>query len=407
MARCTVRLLGRFEVSADGRVVPVDAWRSRRAADLVKVLALAPSQAMHREQIMALLWPELGEEPAGANLRKAVHYARRAMGSDEAIRSGSGLLSLWDGQAEVDAVRFLTAADAALASGDRDQCAHAADLYAGEPLPADRYEPWAAEPRRRLRERLLAVLKGAGLWQRVLDLDPTDERSHRELMRAYLRNGERRDAIRQFERLRDVLREHVGVGPDPETIALYERVLGWEGEPPQPEQRIAALVATGLVHLHRQEFARAEQLARQAMGIAVDAGLSDEAGDAGTLLALVASWTGRWHEVFRQEFTASLRQPWGLSVATYDANLCFAEYHLTGATPGPEIWPGRAGTSPTPNASPDSGRADHGPLRSGRPGPRCAPPKAIRARPPHFCARRLTSTPGRVASRTRIAAAPR
>src|SRR5215467_3819766 len=102
MARCTVRLLGRFEVYVDGNAVPADTWRSRRAADLVKVLALAPSQSMHREQVMALLWPELGDEPAGANLRKAVHYARRAMGADEAIRSVGGLLVLWDGESDVD-----------------------------------------------------------------------------------------------------------------------------------------------------------------------------------------------------------------------------------------------------------------------------------------------------------------
>jgi DNA-binding SARP family transcriptional activator len=337
MVRCTVRLLGRFEVRVDDRAVPVDAWRSRRAADLVKVLALEPTQAMHREQVMALLWPDLAEEPAGANLRKAVHYARRAMGADESVRSESGLLTLWDGRADVDAARFLAAADAALASGDRHGCAAAADLYTGEALPSDRYEPWAAQPRQRLRERLLAVLKGAGRWRQVLDLDPTDEQAHRELMRAHLRAGERRDAMRQFERLRDALREHVGVAPAPQTIALYEEVLALEGgQPPEPAQRAAVLLATGLVHLNRREFEPAERLAREALAIAVDAGLAHEVGDAGTLLGLVASWTGRWHEMFRREFAASLGWPAELGAATYDANLCFAEYHLTGAVPGPD-----------------------------------------------------------------------
>jgi DNA-binding SARP family transcriptional activator len=286
---------------------------------------------------MALLWPDLGEDAAGANLRKAVHYARRAMGADEAIRSESGLLRLWDGRVEVDAVRFLSAADAALASGDRDECARAADLHDSGLLPADRYEPWTAGYRQRTRERLVAVLKGAGLWQRVLDLDPTDEQSHRELMRGYLVAGERREAIRQFERLRDALREHIGVGPDPATIAVYEQVLASEGEqPPQPEHRAAVLLATGLVHLNRREFGQAEVLALQARDIAVDAGLAHELGDAGTLLALITSWTGRWHEAFRREFTASLGQPRELSLAIYDANLCFAEYHLSGAAPGPD-----------------------------------------------------------------------
>jgi DNA-binding SARP family transcriptional activator len=235
MRRCTVSLLGGFEVRVDGSPVPVDTWRSRRAADLVKVLALEATHQLHREQVMDLLWPELGTEAAGANLRKAVHYARRAMGAEEAIRSTGGMLSLWGGGVEVDAQLFLGAADAALANGDEEGCGLAADLYTGEPMPADRYEAWAAEPRARLRGRYLAVLKGARRWQQVLDLDPTDEESHRELMRQYYQEGRRREAIRQFERLRDALREFMGVGPDLDTIGLYERILDLEGEdPPSP-----------------------------------------------------------------------------------------------------------------------------------------------------------------------------
>jgi DNA-binding SARP family transcriptional activator len=105
-------VLGGFEVVVDGRPVPADAWRSRRAADLVKVLALEPSHTLHREQVMEWLWPELGAEAAGANLRKAVHYARRAMGADDAIRSEAAVLSLWPGQVDIDADAFGAAAEA-------------------------------------------------------------------------------------------------------------------------------------------------------------------------------------------------------------------------------------------------------------------------------------------------------
>src|SRR5438445_13890953 len=132
MGRCSVSLLGGFEVRVDGRPVPVDAWRSRRAADLVKLLALESTHQLHRERVMDLLWPELGMDPAGANLRKAVHYARRAMGAEDAIRSTGGMLSLWGGDVEVDAQRFLDAADAALANGDQEGCGLAADMYTGE-----------------------------------------------------------------------------------------------------------------------------------------------------------------------------------------------------------------------------------------------------------------------------------
>src|SRR2546421_6147101 len=136
MGRCSVSLLGGFEVRVNGRAVPVDAWRSRRAADLVKLLALEPTHELHREQVMDLLWPELGTDSAGANLRKAVHYARRAMGAEEAIRSTGGMLSLWGGDVDVDAQRFLAAADAALATGGEGGCALAADMYTSGTMPA-------------------------------------------------------------------------------------------------------------------------------------------------------------------------------------------------------------------------------------------------------------------------------
>ncbi|WP_144126853.1 BTAD domain-containing putative transcriptional regulator [Catellatospora sichuanensis] len=337
MVRCAVWLLARFDVAVDGQAVPADAWRGRRAADLVKILALEPSHALHREQVMELLWPELGPDAAGANLRKAIHHARRAMGSDDAVQGSSGMLSLWGGEVTVDAARFTAAAAAAVAAGDAQQCKLAADLYHGDALPADRYEPWAAQPRARLRAQYLAVLKGARQFERVIELDPTDEESHRELLRGHFESGRRREAIRQFECLRDALREFVGVGPDRETIALYEQVLAADGAPVTGSaHRAAALIATGLVHLNRNELAAAEQLARQARDLAIGAELAHELGDASTLLALVASFTGRWHEIFRQEFTESLRLSPENSVATYDANLCFAEYHLAGAAPAPD-----------------------------------------------------------------------
>lgn len=342
MVRCVVAVLGGFEVRVDGSPVASDAWRSRRAADLVKLLALEPAHALHREQVMDLLWPGLGPDAAGANLRKAVHYARRAMGADQAIRATDHELSLWGGDVAVDAQAFAAAADAAVASGDVAACARAADLYRGDPVPSDRYEAWAEAPRAQMRDRYRALLKGAHRWEQAVELDPTDEEAHRELLRGYLEAGRRREAIRQFERLRDALREYIGVGPDPETIAPYERVLDLEGAvPPTAAQRATVLVATGLVHLNRGEFAEAERLARGGKETAIGAGLADELGDASTLLALVSSWTGRWFEIFRQEFFASFELEADLQLAAWDGNLCFAEFYISGSE-GPDDMVGNA-----------------------------------------------------------------
>ena len=54
-------LLGGFQVGVGSRTIPRDAWHLRKAAALVKLLALAPSHLMHREQIVDLLWPDSGK----------------------------------------------------------------------------------------------------------------------------------------------------------------------------------------------------------------------------------------------------------------------------------------------------------------------------------------------------------
>ncbi len=55
-----VRLLGGFRVSVGSRVIREDSWRLRKAASLIKLLALAPGHRLHRERAMDLLWPDLG-----------------------------------------------------------------------------------------------------------------------------------------------------------------------------------------------------------------------------------------------------------------------------------------------------------------------------------------------------------
>jgi two-component SAPR family response regulator len=79
-----IRLLGGFSVSVGESKVDESAWRLRKAASLIKLLALAPSHRLHRERAMDLLWPELGKKAASNNLRQTLHAARRALASDPA-----------------------------------------------------------------------------------------------------------------------------------------------------------------------------------------------------------------------------------------------------------------------------------------------------------------------------------
>ena len=321
---CEIVLLGGFHVTVDGRPVPDAAWRHRRAADLVKLLALAPGHRMHREQVMDALWPSLGVDAAGANLRKAVHFARRTLGSDDAIAVAGSTVALFpDAALTVDAERFAEAA--------HDDPQRAGRLYAGELLPHDPYEPWAEDHRARLRLLASGALKAAGEWPRAIDVDRTDEEAYRGLMRSALDAGDRAAAIRAFETLREALRVDLGVGPEAASITLYEQAVGaGRSEPPTPAQRARTLIAWGLVRWHAGELAEAEAAAEEARALAIDAGLGREVGDASALLGLVANMQGRWPDLFRSEFVRSMGETPELASFVFDAHLCLAEYFLAG-----------------------------------------------------------------------------
>ncbi len=328
--KVAIQLLGGFSVTVDGTPVAGDSWRSRRAADVLKLLALSPDRRLHRSQVMEAFWPDSDPQASGTSLRKALHFARRATGDEQVIVSEQGLLVLWPhAEVDIDAERFETAARRALATDNSAACRDVVDLYGGDLLPDDRYESWLAEPQHRLRQRYLDLLRVGSLWARLAEEDPTDEQAARSLMRAHLDAGERREAIRRFERLREALHDQLGVGPDRATIALYEEVLAVEGAPkPTEAERAHALLAWALVHMNRNEIEEAERAAEEARAIALDSGLGRELGEAAVILAKVAMAQGRWRERFAEELGESMRLRANMEPIVYDAHLCLAEYYL-------------------------------------------------------------------------------
>ena len=94
MDELDVRMLGGFEVRVNGHPLPEGAFAQRRAADLVKILALAPGHRLSRDRVVELLWPRLAADAGTANLHKAAHYARRALDVPDAVVLRQGLVEL-------------------------------------------------------------------------------------------------------------------------------------------------------------------------------------------------------------------------------------------------------------------------------------------------------------------------
>ncbi|HET9331657.1 MAG TPA: BTAD domain-containing putative transcriptional regulator, partial [Steroidobacteraceae bacterium] len=235
-------LLTAFRVFVAGRPVPNESWHQRKPAALVKLLALAPRHRLHREQAMDALWPDLEPAAAAANLRKALHHARRALDQDHGaalLLSVGEILQLGDdGALTVDVDSFRATLSRARATGDPAAYWEAVNLYGQGLLPDDTYESWAGDACDDLQrdavqalEELAGILEAAGdldgavrAVSRLVAADRLDEEAHARLIRLHALAGRRTEALRQYEHLRALLDAELGAEPSPETQRLVEEI---------------------------------------------------------------------------------------------------------------------------------------------------------------------------------------
>jgi DNA-binding SARP family transcriptional activator len=246
-----IRLLGGFEVRRGGWVVDDAAWERRVAQRLVRFLLCRGDEPSSEDDLFEAFWADKPASSARRGLQVAVSAARAVLdppGADTsrlAAAERSYRLILREAD-RVDAHDFERAATAALAATGQGRLAALASadaLWAGEPLPEERYSDWAIPWRERLVDQyadLLAALAdahadagdhmaGARAARRLVDLDPLNEAAHRRLIAAYARTGRRGHALRQFLACRRALVAELGVEPGAETAELQRRVLA--GDP--------------------------------------------------------------------------------------------------------------------------------------------------------------------------------
>ena len=243
-AEVAVTTLGRFAVSRGGHAIPLVEWQSRKARDLLKLLAARRGRPLTRDAAAEALWPNEDAAPlpnrlsvALSTLRKVLDPAR-AHGPDYFIVANSQSLALRIDHVRVDVVGFLRAASggAALASeGDwpaaESKLREAEIVYTGDFLEEDLYEDWAVDCREEARSavqevsRLLARAatrdnddEGASRFlRRLLERDPYDGDAWMALLGALLRLRRYGEARRQY--------------------AVYARRMGELAIPPVPLAR--------------------------------------------------------------------------------------------------------------------------------------------------------------------------
>jgi len=268
MAHLSLGVLGSLQVLIDDS--PVTMLESDKVYALLVYLAVEADRPHRRGALVGLLWPDYPEQVARHNLRQALFNLRLAIG-DHIANPPYLLISR-------DAIQFNRVSDSSLDLARFNATLHKCEeernhgiedpsvrvalleemvnLYRGEFLQdfslndVAEFEEWALVQRESLHQHVLDACSDLANYYelhgdfpaarryalRQLKLDPWREEAHCQMMRAMALDGQRSDALVQYETCRRVLAEELGVEPSVNTLELVGQIrtgtLKKKGESP-------------------------------------------------------------------------------------------------------------------------------------------------------------------------------
>ena len=245
--RFQLSLLGTWGLSRGGVQARVPANRQR----LIALLALTGPQ--NRAFVAGELWPDRSEAQAHGNLRSTL--SRLQLSGLRVVESVGDLLRL---RPDVDVdIRELTACAQELVHGPGPRPPEPGvvlRLQRGGDLLTGWYEDWVVAQRERLRqlrmhalEIVSAVLSEDGRYAEALeaalatvDIEPLRESAHRAVTQVHLAEGNHIEAVRQFQRYRNLLHHELGIEPSEHMLDLIRPLMVDRGMPRRPPNRRGA-----------------------------------------------------------------------------------------------------------------------------------------------------------------------
>jgi DNA-binding SARP family transcriptional activator len=147
-----LQTLGRVRLQGEGQgddTGPASA-QPKRLALLAYLALMAERTPVRRDVLLALFWPELGDEEARRALRQALHYLRRVVGENVLVGAGEEIAVSGD-RFRCDAAEF----ERLVAAGEpgRALSLYEGDFLAGFHVPevSEELEEWVDRTRARLR----------------------------------------------------------------------------------------------------------------------------------------------------------------------------------------------------------------------------------------------------------------
>ena len=232
-----LRFLGGFEVIYNSK--SLDLLKSQKGRALLAYLIL--TETYHsRSALAGMFWPDMPENKARTNLRKAVGLLREMLGPYLSI-SRENIAFRANAPYQLDVACF----EAGLKrKDDIRQLESSIALYKGDLLAgfylydAPSFDRWLLTQQARLRELALNGLSSLvdqfgeqGAYQlaiqyarRLLEIEPWREDAHRNLMYYLALDGQRGAALMQYDICLQLLREELSIEPAFETAALYDAI---------------------------------------------------------------------------------------------------------------------------------------------------------------------------------------
>jgi DNA-binding SARP family transcriptional activator/tetratricopeptide (TPR) repeat protein len=249
----TINMLGTVEILREqNRRLAQDAWTLSRALRILCFIASRQNHRATKDAIIETFWPDTPLEDIDKNFWPTISYIRRALNSNQEVKknfiryreSAYYLNPEFNYFLDTEEFERLIAAARARrreadATGFSEAARSAIEMYRGEFLE-EFYDNWVEEPRAYYRNIYFATLKELAdhhhrtqeyeqsitYCKVILNRDAYREDVHRQLMDGYARLGNRAAIKEQYEGLKALLMEELGVDPLPETVATYKRLTG-------------------------------------------------------------------------------------------------------------------------------------------------------------------------------------
>jgi len=266
-----IRTLGQFTVALDRVPIPETRWPRQKTKALLKILLTDPGQPFMYDQLADSLLSDADPQTAIHNVQARASELRRVLEPELTQgRESRFILSVGEGYAfaptcgyHLDTEEFSSGLDAAHKLAAEAQWPEAIErfedalaAYRGNFLPEDRYEEWAEHTRSRLRKAYLDALatqascyaelgryrQAIASCQRLLQLEPFRESAIRQLMMHQQQAGYHAQALDSFRHGERALKEHLGVEPSAETLALCDEIHRQRVEEPHLDRRRIAVL---------------------------------------------------------------------------------------------------------------------------------------------------------------------